>query len=148
MIGFEMKASGSNGFKRSSGAWSEGSMIALKFVMSLPKVNPPGMGKTRRGMISAIESSFGKIKAILLRDVCSSGNNFTLFLTRDIKLKYFFDYSKKPERVQREFLHLLAKSEGEIGDQVMMHICRTIQDFQMHNITKNGDLTLTIDVDL
>ena len=148
MIGFEMKASGSNEFKRSSGAWIEDSLIALKSAMLLPKASSPGLGKTRRGIISAIESSFGKIKAILLDDVCSSGRNLTLFLTRNIKLKYFFDYSKKPDQMRREFLHLLAKSEREIGDQVMMHICRTIQDFQMHNVTKNGDLVLTIDVDL
>ena len=148
MIGFEMTAQGSNRFHRSSGAWTEGSMIGLKFALSLPKVNPPGIGGGRRDILSAVESSFGKIKAALLNAVCSGGVNFRLFITRDIKVNYFFDYSKTSTQIQQEFLHLLAKSEKEIGDQVMIHLCRTIQDFTLHNFNKKGSLLLKIDVDL
>jgi hypothetical protein len=42
MIGFKMKAEGSNGFRRSSGAWTEGSLIALKVALSIPEGNPSG----------------------------------------------------------------------------------------------------------
>jgi hypothetical protein len=74
--------------------------------------------------------------------------NFTLFMTGDINLKYFFDYSKSADQIESEFLHLLANDQEELGDQVMIHICRTIQDFILHNFDNNGPLILTIDVDL
>jgi hypothetical protein len=148
MVGFELKAEGSNGFRRSTGAWTEGSLIALKIAMSTPKVNPPGTGKPSRGILDSIEASFGKIAKYLLRSVCSDGMNFTLFLTGDIKLKFFFDYSKSGDQLKGEFLKALAGSQEELGDQVMIHLCRTIQDFIMHNFDRTGDLVLKIDVDL
>jgi hypothetical protein len=148
MIGFEMEATGSNGFRRSSGAWTEGSMIALKIVLSAPKVNPPGMGGTRRGMIGSIEASFSKIAKSLLDRVCALGKDFTLFLKGDISLRHHFDYSKSSDQVKSEFLHALATAHGEIGDQVMIHLCRTIEDFIIMNLTSNDKLTLTVDIDL
>jgi hypothetical protein len=148
VIGFEIKAEGSNGFRRSSGAWTEGSLIALKVVLSLPKVNPPGQGGLKRGILDSIEASFGKIAKALLRNICADGMNFTLFMTGDINFKYFFDYSKSADQIESEFLHLLANDQEELGDQVMIHICRTIQDFILHNFDNNGPLILTIDVDL
>lgn len=148
MIGFEMEATGSNGFKRSSSAWTEGSLIALKVAMSIPKVNAPGMGKTNRGVLDSIEASFGRIAKNLLHNVCSDGMNFTLFLTGDIKLKFFFDYSKSGDQLEGEFLKALAGSQEELGDQVMIHLCRTIQDFMLLNFDKNGELILKIDIDL
>ena len=40
-------------------------------------------------------------------------------------------------------------SGGGIGDQVMIHICRTIEEFITHNISNlNDELILTIDIDL
>ena len=148
MIGFEMTAEGSNGFRRSSSAWTEGSLIALKVAMSIPKVNAPGMGKTNRGIIDSIESSFGKIAKNLLHSVCSDGMNFTLFLTGDIKLKFFFDSAKSGDQLEGEFLKALAGAQAELGDQVMIHLCRTIQDFILHNFDETGELILKINVDL
>lgn len=148
MIGFKMKADGSNGFKRSSSAWTEGSLIALKVAMSIPKVNTPGSGGSSRGVLNSIEASFGKIAKNLLHTICSDGMNFTLFLEGDINLKFFFDYSKSGDQLEGEFLKALAGTQEELGDQVMIHLCRTIQDFILHNFDKNGNLILTIDVDL
>ena len=149
MIGFEMSATGSNGFRRKSGAWTEGSMIALKILVSAPKVNPPGMGGGRRGTIGSIEASFGKIAETLLDQVCGFGLNFTLFLTGDIRLRHHFDYSKSTAQVKSEFLNALASVHGKIGDQVMIHLCRTIKDFLTLNITNRRDtLVLTVDIDL
>ena len=75
-IGFDLEATGSNGYRRSSGAWTEGSLIALKLAMSAPKVNPPGMGGTRRGILDSIEASFSKI-AKTLPQCLLDGRQFT-----------------------------------------------------------------------
>ena len=149
-IGFDLEATGSNGYRRRSGAWTEGSLIALKLAMSAPKVNPPGMGGTRRGILDSIEASFGRIAKSLLRNVCSMSADFTLFMKGDLKFKYVFESGKSADQVESEFLHLLANaSDGGIGDQVMIHICRTIEEFITHNISNlNDELLLTIDIDL
>ncbi len=148
MIGFEMSAFGSNGFKRKSSAWTEGSMTSLKFAASLPKVNPSFSGGGNRSMISQVEASFGRIRATLLSEVCAGGLSFGLVLTRNIKLKYYFDESKSGEQTQSEFLGVLAGAKGSIGDQVMIHLCRTLQDFKLHSLMKSGPHFVTIDVDL
>jgi hypothetical protein len=149
-IGFDLEATGSNGYRRSSGAWSEGSLISLKIIMSVPKANPPGMGGTRRGILGSIEASFSKIAKNLLSRVCSMGVDFTLFMKGDIKFKYVFESGKSADQVESEFLNLLANaSDGGVGDQVMIHICRTIEEFMTLNISNlNDDLVLTIDLDL
>ena len=148
MIGFEMSAIGSNGFKRKSSAWSEGSMTSLKFAASLPKVNPSFSGGGSRSMIGQIESSFGEMRAALLSQVCASSVSYSLLLTRNIKLKYYFDSAKSGDQTQSEFMNALAGAKRSIGDQVMIHLCRTMQDFIMHNLTNSGPHFLTIDVDL
>jgi hypothetical protein len=148
-IGFDLEAKGSNGFRRSSGAWTEGSLIALKIVMSVPKVNVPGTGKTNRGIISGIEASFSQVAKSLLDNVTSDGMNFTLFMKGDVKFKMFWDYSKSSDEIKAEFLRRFGeKADGEIGDQVLIHICRTIQDFFLVNLTNNEPLILEIDLDL
>ncbi len=148
MIGFKLKAEGSNGFRYSRSLWTEGSMIALKIALSLPKVNPSGRGGFNRGVIRSIEASFNKIAKSLFNNICSDGLNFTLFVTGDMKFKYVFDYSKKPDQIKSEFLHLLASTGEEIGDQVLIHLCRSIEFFFMHNIEKTGRLILNVDIDL
>ena len=149
-IGFDLEANGSNGFRRKSGAWTEGSLIALKLAMSAPKVNPPGSGGTNRGILDSIEASFSKIAKALLGRVCSMGVPFTLFMKGDLKFKYVFESGKSADQVESEFLHMLANaSGGGVGDQVMIHICRTIEDFITQNISNlNDELILTIDIDL
>lgn len=151
-IGFDLEATGSNGFRRSSGAWTEGSLIALKVAMSVPKVNPPGRGGMNRGILNSIEANFSKIAKNLLHSVCSMGVPFTLFMKGDIKFKYVFESGKSADQVELEFLHMLAVATDDddgVGDQVMIHICRTIQDFITQNISNlNDKLILTIDIDL
>jgi hypothetical protein len=149
MIGFELSATGSNGFRHKSGAWTEGSLVALKIVLSAPKVNPPGFGGTRRGMIGSIEASFAKIADALLNRVCSMGADFILFVTGDMKFKYVFDSAKSSDQVRSEFLHAIASTREEIGDQVMIHICRAIELFIMHNFDRMGEkLILNMEIDL
>jgi len=148
MIGFELEATGSNGFRHSSSAWSEGSLIALKVVLSLPKANPSGMGGARRGMLDSIESSFSSIAKSMMDKICADGVNFTLFVKGDMNFKYYFDYSKSSDEIKTEFLRHLGKAEGGVGDQVLIHFCRTINDFFTANFSSNGPLILNIDIDL
>ncbi len=46
MIGFEIEATGSNGFKHTSGAWTEGSLIALKVLLRTTNFTGPSKGPT------------------------------------------------------------------------------------------------------
>jgi hypothetical protein len=67
----------------------------------------------------------------------------------DVKFKMFWDYSKSSDEIKAEFLRRFGeKADGEIGDQVLIHICRTIQDFFLVNLTNNEPLILEIDLDL
>jgi len=149
MIGFELKARGTNGFRRDSAAWTEGSLIALKIILSVPKANPPGSGGARRGQIGSIEASFAKIANNLLNRVCGMGADFTLFVSGDMEFKYVFESSKSGEQIRNELLHTIASTQEEIGDQVMIHMCRTIEQFILHNIDwLDEELILNIEIDL
>lgn len=148
MIGFELKAEGSNGFRQKRSAWTEGSLLALKVALSIPKVNPSGQGKSRRAILDGIEASFSSIAKSALDSVCAEGPNFTLFMKRDVAFKYHFDYSKSSDRIKSEFLGMIASQVDGLGDQVMIYLCQTIQDFKTMNFDSNDTLVLTIDLDL
>jgi hypothetical protein len=149
VIGFELTANGSNNFKQKRGGWTEGSMMALKILATAASLaNRDKMGGAQRGALSSIETSFKKIADAKFNSVCSMGLDFTLFLKRDIKLKYHFNSSKTMEETQSEFLHLISAQEAEMGDQVMIAMCTIIEDFTLMNFDSNDTLILTIDVDL
>jgi hypothetical protein len=58
MIGFEMKANGSGGFRQSRGAATEGSIMALKVIATGGALaNKDPYHATLRGVISQIEAS-------------------------------------------------------------------------------------------
>jgi hypothetical protein len=150
MIGFDLYGTGSGGFKQKRGAWTEGSLLALKILATAASLaNGDQQHNTERGALSSIESNFKKIADAKFRTVCAMGLAFTLFLKRDLKLKYFFDPGKSAAQIQSEFYNALAAQESEIGDQVMIHMCAMIEDFAIMNFDGNADtLVLTIDVDL
>lgn len=150
MIGFEMKATGSGGFKQKRGAWTEGSLMALKVIGTAGSlVNKDQLHSTQRGVISAIEANFSKIAKSRFDKVCACGLNFTLFMTGDIAFKYHFDSSKKSDQIKSELYNqFAAATDGGIGDQVMIYFCAIVDDFVLTNFNNNSKLTLTIDVDL
>ena len=150
MIGFKLIGKGSGGFKQTREAWTEGSLMALKVLATAASLaNKDSMHPTERGALSSIEVSFKKIADAKFMSICSMAIGFTLFLKRDIKLKYFFDPAKSASQIQSEFYNALAAQESESGDQVMIYMCAMIEDFVILNFDNNEDtLVLTIDVDL
>ena len=77
------------------------------------------------------------------------GVDFTLFVTGDMQFKYVFESSKSGDQIRSEFLHAIASTEEEIGDQVMIHMCRTIEHFILHNVRHIGEqLILNMEIDL
>ena len=66
-----------------------------------------------------------------------------------MRFKYVFEPGKRGEQVKSEFLHVIASTQEEIGDQVMIHLCRTIEAFVLHNLDRRGqELILNVDIDL
>jgi len=150
MIGFEMKAWGSNGFKQRRAAWTEGSLMSLKVLLSIGSLaNRDSQGLVQRGAVSNIEASFKKIADNKFRHICSCGLHFALFLTGDIKFKYYFDSKKNSSQIQSELLHLFASKTKKIGDQVMIYFCSIVDDFVLSNFNNtDDDLVLTMPIRL
>lgn len=149
MIGFEMTAEGSNGFRQKRGAWTEGSMMSIKALLTIGSiVNKDQQHGLQRGVVSQIEAQFKKIADSMFSSICSMGIAFTLFVKGDIRFKYYFDPTKGSDEIQRELLFLFKSTEKEIGSQVMIYFCRIIQDFVRDNFDSNDDLILTINIDL
>jgi hypothetical protein len=149
VIGFELHATGSNGYRRESASWTEGSLVALKVALAIPKVNPPGIKKAQSKAISGIEASFKQLADAMFDNVCGIGLDFTLVMTGDIELRYRFESRKTSEQTKSELINLIASKTEKIGDQVMIHICRNIQEFVMLNFNSTSrDLMMNIDIDL
>lgn len=150
MIGFEMSATGSGGFRQKRAAWTEGSLMALKVIGTAGSlVNKDQLHSTQRSAISAIEASFSKIAKSRFDAVCACGLSFTLFMKGDIAFKYYFDSSKKSDQIKSELYNqFAAATDGGIGDQVMIYFCAIVNDFVLTNFDSTGKLSLTIDVDL
>jgi hypothetical protein len=105
-------------------------------------------GGVQSGALSSIEASFKKIADNLFRSVCSAGLDLTLFVTGDLEFKYVFESGKNADQVMSELLKLMAAQESEMGDQVMIAFCRTIENFIVLNFDSKQKLVLTIDIDL
>ncbi|GMV46508.1 MAG: hypothetical protein AMXMBFR66_19060 [Pseudomonadota bacterium] len=150
MIGFEMKAWGSGGFKQKRAAWSEGSLMALKVLALAGSFADKGkQGSTQKGALSAIEASFKKIADKRFAHICGLGLDFALFIRGDLNFKYYFDSSKSSAQVQSELYHRFLSETDKIGDQVMIYFCAIVDDFVTRNFDNSDeDLTLTIDIDL
>jgi hypothetical protein len=176
MIGFKLIARGSNNFKQTREAWTEGSMILLTMMSHADKLMGVGQigtaaaaggtamatqaaaevaagAATDPGLtaeLSDVEKAFAKLAKIAFDDICAQGLDFTLFLTNDIKLRYDFDSSKSSAEIKKELFSLITKKAGgKVGDQVMIYMAAIIKDFVLVNFDSNADnLNLTIDVDL
>ncbi len=150
MIGFKLDAKGTYGFKQKRSAWTEGSLVALQVFALADNLGNKTSQTARGSALSRIEMQFKKMAKQKFESICSQGLDFTLFLTGDIDLKYFFDASKDFEQIQSEFLNALSAQTDELGDQVMIYLGATINDFVVNSVLKEGNesLILTIDVDL
>jgi len=150
MIGFELKARGTYAFKQTRSAWTEGSLIALKAVALADNFANKTQQTARNGTLTQIEQQFKKIADARFGTICSFGLDFTLFLEGDIKLKYFFDSTKDSSQIQSEFLNALRGQTAKLGDQVVIYMAQTIEDFvtMAFDRTDGEELILHINVDL
>jgi hypothetical protein len=150
MIGFEMEAWGSNGFKQKRSAWTEGSLMALKVSSTVGSMaEKSGLGLPRGGVISQIEASFKKLAYNKFKNTCSCGLSFSLFLTGDYNFKYYFDANKDSSQTRSELYNLFASQADKIGDQVIIYFCSIVDDFVLLNFdSSEPNLVLTIEIDL
>ncbi len=147
MIGFEMTGKSNHGFYWHSGAWTEGSLLFAKLSLSArklplpmwasPAVNAP-VGTAGGQQVSAIHDYFAKFKAILVYDAAYLGFRADLVVWGGAKtyLTYTFDPSMSSDQAAMEFLWKVGKAE--LGDQVVIHLCRCIQEFRLDEITRKG----------
>ena len=155
MIGFEMSATGSKGFRQKRAAWTEGSLVALKAIVVITdklllRKFGDKMSSTQKGAINSIEASFKKLAHSVFNRMCSVGSGITLFVSGDINFTYFFDPDRDTEDTAVELLRLLARENGGVGDQVVIYFSRIVEDFVIHTIGEedNEPLILRIEIDL
>jgi hypothetical protein len=147
MIGFELNATGSHGFKFNSSAWTEGSIWIKNAFKVVPK-NP--LKQTQVGLVDAIEDQFKKLGQIMFWNyVIGFGMDLHLTVTGDFNFMYQFQASKPADQIARELLQIIAAQSEDMGDQVTIHFANCFKNFQLHVITRDtSDLKLIIDIDL
>ncbi|MEM6305990.1 MAG: hypothetical protein AAF744_14830 [Pseudomonadota bacterium] len=150
MIGFEMSAVGTGGYRTSRSGWTEGSMVGLSAFMMVPKVNPTfSSGGGKWGTMRAIERGFGQLGRAKMEAICAQPMNVTLILKGDMDAKFYFDSKKGAEQLASEFMNALQKDQDKVGDHVLIAICDIVQKYETTAIMNRGSkLILTIDVDL
>lgn len=147
MIGFELSATGSQGFKFNSGSWTEGDIWianALKVVPKSPLKGAQGV------LVDGIEAQFKKLGQIMFwNHVANFGMNLHLTVKGDFSFMYQFKASKSADQIATELLQIIEDQEEDMGDQVTIHFANCFKMFQLHVITGDtSDLKLIIDIDL
>ncbi len=147
MIGFELNATGSNGFKFSSSAWTEGSIWIKHAFKAVPKSPLKG---AQGSMVDAIEDQFKKLGQIMFWNyVVNFGMDLHLTVKGDFNFMYQFKASKPAEQISRELMKIIAEQDEDMGDQVTLHLANCFKNFQLHVITGDtSNLKLIVDIDL
>ncbi len=152
MIGFKLKATGSNAYRYSAGGWTEGSLIGIQILLKLTspvaQAKSPMLSTGQNKALKGIEASFKRMAQSMFDRVCGQGFAFTLFVSGDFDFKYYFDPDKSPEQIRSELMHVLASQTDDIGDQVMIRFCEAINGFILHNFDSNDEMILKIQLDL
>jgi hypothetical protein len=146
MFGFEMTGRSTHGFYWHSSAWTEGSLLFAKLALSArklplpmwagPVVNAP-VGGAAGKEVGAIKELFGQFKALMLYDVANLGIDAYLVVWGGEKtyLTHVFRASDSNDHAAMELLWKVDRAE--LGEQVVIHLCRCLQDFRLDEITKN-----------
>jgi hypothetical protein len=136
MIGFELTATSNVGFSRTRGAWTEGSFWLAKKALS--KTAPKGTGIFTPDLIGGIEEQFDKLKDVLVNDVGGVENFFYLNLTGSVLGTIKFDPATPANIKIWRLLHQISLNNTELGDQVMIYLCKCITDFDDHVTVKTA----------
>lgn len=147
MIGFELNATGSHGFKYSSSAWTEGSIWIKHALKAVPK-SPLKSGQG--SIVNAIEGQFKKLGQVMFWSyVVNFGMDLHLTVKGDFNFMYQFQASKPADQIARELLKIIDAQKEDMGDQVTIHLANCFKNFQLHVITQNtNNLSLIVDIDL
>lgn len=147
MIGFELSARGSHGFKFSSSAWTEGDIWIANALKAVPK-SP--LKQAQGVLVDGIEAQFKKLgQNMFWTYVVNFGMDLHLTVKGDFNFMYQFNSSKPSDQIARELLKLISEQDEDMGDQVTIHFANCFKNFQLHVITRDtNDLKLVIDIDL
>jgi hypothetical protein len=136
MIGFELTATSNIGFSRTRGAWTEGSLWLAKKALS--KTAPKGTGMFTPDLIGGIEKQFDKLKDVLVSEVGGVENLFYLNVSGAILMTMKFDPSTPANIKIWKLLNGIGLNNTELGDQVMIYLCKCITDFDDHVTIKTA----------
>jgi hypothetical protein len=147
MIGFDLSATGSHGFKFSSSAWTEGDIWIANALKAVPK-NP--LKKAQGALVEGIEAQFKKLgQNMFWSYVVNFGMDLHLTVKGDFSFMYQFQASKSSDQIARELLKIIDAQSEDMGDQVTIHFANCFKNFQLHVVTRDtSDLKLVIDIDL
>lgn len=147
MIGFKLSATGSNGFRFNSSAWTEGDLWVGKALKVIPK-NP--LKNAQGAVLQEIEAQFKKLGQIYFWNyIANFGLDLHLTVTGDFNFMYQFQASKSAEQIAAELLKIIEAQKEDMGDQVTLHLANCFKNFQLHVITNStNDLKLKVDIDL
>jgi len=136
MIGFEITATSNVGFSRTRGAWTEGSLWLAKKALS--KTAPKGVDMFTPDLIGGIEKQFGNLKDVLVNEVGGVENLFYLNVSGSILMTMKFDPSTPANIKVWKLLNGISLNNTELGDQVMIYLCKCITDFDDHVTVKTA----------
>lgn len=147
MIGFDLNATGSHGFKFSSSAWTEGDIWIANALKVVPK-SP--LKKAQGVLVDGIEAQFKKLgQNMFWSYVVNFGLDLHLTVKGDFSFMYQFQSSKPSDQIAREILKIIDDQSEDMGDQVTIHFANCFKNFQLHVVTRDtNDLKLVIDIDL
>lgn len=146
MIGFEMTGYSNFGFAWHSSAWTEGSLLFAEVALSARKLPLPAwssyfvnwaVSKPAKKEVGAIKNLFSQFKAILLYDAANLGIEAYLVVWGGPKtfLTHLFHAGDAADQAAIEFLWKIERAE--LGEQVVIHLCRCLQDFRLDVVSKN-----------
>ena len=146
MIGFELSATSNAGFQRNYSSWTEGSMWLVKGFKTASGLPSPidlaleeGVSAMLPGIEDLIEPAFRHILRGYLIKLAGIGHEIGVSIygeEESYSTYYVFDPEAGGRTMVQQFLqHLRWASDAyrqELGDQVMIHLCKTITDFDDH----------------
>jgi hypothetical protein len=122
---------------------TEGSLWFAEKAFS--KVLPKGMTPPMKEVLKGVEAGFSKIKDVLVSDIGGINNLFGCWLEGDLQTFHFFDGRLPPSTIVYKFLQTLGQTSSvygvEIGDQVMIHMCKAITSFDTDLSLRSPGLT-------
>jgi|GEM_PF-5047016 len=131
MIGFNINVTSNIGYNPGDySSWTEGSLWMAKTALSKAAVK--GTNMFTPDLLAGIESKFGNIKNALLTKVGGIDNMFFVGFTGSVSMYIQFDPTQPAEMIIWKFLQTIRTANYDLGDQVMIQLCKHIADFDQY----------------